>query len=169
MTQLYLCEEPYWSKYDVSEIGSENILINVISDGTDKIFIFYPYQGFDESTIEARTQVFIFVVYFNQLMDLSPNLSLVHYISTLVMHTALQSYTKRTISNMCPCSELAVCSRTQIQLDKRVSSLDSPNYLGLHLGSQTQSIYQLWLPMCTTVNICIPTAAVSRCVSYAPS
>ena len=34
MTQLYLCEEPYWSKYDGSEVGSEAIQINVISDGT---------------------------------------------------------------------------------------------------------------------------------------
>jgi len=33
MTQLYLCEEPYWSKYDGSEVGSEAIQINVISDG----------------------------------------------------------------------------------------------------------------------------------------
>ncbi len=33
MTQLYLCEEPYWSKYDQSDICSEAIQINVISDG----------------------------------------------------------------------------------------------------------------------------------------
>jgi hypothetical protein len=42
MTQLYLCEEPYWSKYDGSEVGSEAIQINVISDGTQltKILFF---------------------------------------------------------------------------------------------------------------------------------
>jgi hypothetical protein len=37
MTQLYLCEEPYWSKYDNrSEICPQNALqINVISDGKE--------------------------------------------------------------------------------------------------------------------------------------
>ena len=33
MTQLYLCEEPYWSKYDRSEICPHALQINVISDG----------------------------------------------------------------------------------------------------------------------------------------
>lgn len=37
MTQLYLCEEPYWSKYDGSEIGSDAIQITVISDGKIKV------------------------------------------------------------------------------------------------------------------------------------
>ncbi len=38
MTQLYLCEEPYWSKYDHSEICEQQpaIQINVISDGNYK-------------------------------------------------------------------------------------------------------------------------------------
>ena len=35
MTQLYLCEEPYWSKYDRSEICPHALQINVISDGKD--------------------------------------------------------------------------------------------------------------------------------------
>ena len=33
MTQLYLCEEPYWSKYDQSDLYDHPIEINVISDG----------------------------------------------------------------------------------------------------------------------------------------
>ena len=33
MTQLYLCEEPYWSKYDQSDLYEHTIEINVISDG----------------------------------------------------------------------------------------------------------------------------------------
>ena len=33
MTQLYLCEEPYWSKYDQSDLYEHPIEINVISDG----------------------------------------------------------------------------------------------------------------------------------------
>jgi hypothetical protein len=33
MSQLYLCEEPYWSKYDGTDIASEHIQITVISDG----------------------------------------------------------------------------------------------------------------------------------------
>ena len=33
MTQLYLCEEPYWSKFDQAEVCSHAIQINVISDG----------------------------------------------------------------------------------------------------------------------------------------
>ncbi len=37
MSQLYLCEEPYWSKYDGSDIASEAIQINVISDGKIEI------------------------------------------------------------------------------------------------------------------------------------
>ena len=36
MTQLYLCEEPYWSKYDRSEICPHALQINVISDGKDE-------------------------------------------------------------------------------------------------------------------------------------
>ena len=35
MTQLYLCEESYWSKYDRSEICPHALQINVISDGKD--------------------------------------------------------------------------------------------------------------------------------------
>ena len=35
MTQLYLCEEPYWSKYDRSEICPHALQINVISDGKE--------------------------------------------------------------------------------------------------------------------------------------
>ena len=33
MSQLYLCEEPYWSKYDHSDLYDHPIEINVISDG----------------------------------------------------------------------------------------------------------------------------------------
>lgn len=33
MSQLYLCDEPYWSKYDHSEICPHSLQINVISDG----------------------------------------------------------------------------------------------------------------------------------------
>ena len=35
MAQLYLCEEPYWSKYDRAEadVCAQAIEINVISDG----------------------------------------------------------------------------------------------------------------------------------------
>ena len=33
MSQLYLCEEPYWSKYDQSDICGKPLQINVISDG----------------------------------------------------------------------------------------------------------------------------------------
>ena len=33
MTQLYLCEEPYWSKYDQSDLSDHPLEINVISDG----------------------------------------------------------------------------------------------------------------------------------------
>ena len=33
MSQLYLCEEPYWSKYDQSDICTKALQINVISDG----------------------------------------------------------------------------------------------------------------------------------------
>ena len=33
MTQLYLCEEPYWSKYDQAELCSQEPQITVISDG----------------------------------------------------------------------------------------------------------------------------------------
>ena len=35
MTQLYLCEEPYWSKYDHSDLYDHPLEINVISDGKD--------------------------------------------------------------------------------------------------------------------------------------
>ena len=35
MTQLYLCEESYWSKYDRSEICPHALQINVISDGKE--------------------------------------------------------------------------------------------------------------------------------------
>jgi len=45
MTQLYLCEEPYWSKYDAAATDhystNGNISINVISDGekdTESLF-----------------------------------------------------------------------------------------------------------------------------------
>ncbi len=33
MTQLYLCEEPYWSKYDQNDLYDQPLEINVISDG----------------------------------------------------------------------------------------------------------------------------------------
>ena len=33
MSQLFLCDEPYWSKYDRSEICPHDLQINVISDG----------------------------------------------------------------------------------------------------------------------------------------
>ena len=39
MTQLYLCEEPYWSKYDHSDIYDHPLEINVISDGKKICFI----------------------------------------------------------------------------------------------------------------------------------
>ena len=36
MSQLYLCEEPYWSKYDQSDVCTKALQINVISDGEYK-------------------------------------------------------------------------------------------------------------------------------------
>jgi len=33
MNQLYLCEEPYWSRYAGSEMSTDDIKINIISDG----------------------------------------------------------------------------------------------------------------------------------------
>ena len=42
MTQLYLCEEPYWSKYDQSDLYEHPIEINVISDG--KLQHLVPYS-----------------------------------------------------------------------------------------------------------------------------
>jgi hypothetical protein len=43
MTQLYLCEEPYWSKYDAAATDqystNGNISINVISDGKGRQFL----------------------------------------------------------------------------------------------------------------------------------
>ena len=39
MTQLYLCEEPYWSKYDHSDLYDHPLEINVISDGKDYYFV----------------------------------------------------------------------------------------------------------------------------------
>jgi len=37
MSQLYLCEEPYWSKYDHSDLYDHPIEINVISDGITRL------------------------------------------------------------------------------------------------------------------------------------
>ena len=45
MTQLYLCEEPYWSKYDQSDLYEHPIEINVISDG--KLQHLVPQLGYN--------------------------------------------------------------------------------------------------------------------------
>ena len=47
MSQLFLCDEPYWSKYDHSEICPHALQINVISDGkTTKLTILIPTHNF---------------------------------------------------------------------------------------------------------------------------
>ena len=45
MTQLYLCEEPYWSKYDQSDLYEHPIEINVISDGEQNSTLCFSFKN----------------------------------------------------------------------------------------------------------------------------
>lgn len=79
MTQLYLCEEPYWSKYDRSEICPHALQINVISDGKDE-----GGRG-DKSTEEQGALLKVLTV----LHGIGPNES---YITLLLRKERLAGY-----------------------------------------------------------------------------
>ena len=74
MTQLYLCEEPYWSKYDQSDLSDHPLEINVISDGK--------YYARKMCTSEVQIS-FDYIFWFNKLYPVGNLLQNV-YLCTMI-------------------------------------------------------------------------------------